>query len=91
MGETFLTTEDTESAEEEELVCCYENHRFDSLGELRSLFEKTLTSKLADAFAKRLPAWQANRKTVFLQFLRKLVCTRFLKTQCSLAMLVPLL
>ena len=57
MRGTFLTAEDTESTEEEELVCCHENHRFDSLHELRSRFEKTLASELADAFAKRLPAW----------------------------------
>jgi hypothetical protein len=47
-----LTTEDTESTEEEELVCCHENHRFDSRGEFRSRFEKTLTSKLAISFTK---------------------------------------
>jgi hypothetical protein len=34
--------------------------RVDSLHELRSRFEKTLSSELADAFAKRLPAWLTN-------------------------------
>jgi len=42
-----LTTEDTESAEEEVLVCCYENHRFDTRGECLIRFVK-----LADAFTK---------------------------------------
>jgi len=35
--------------------------RVDSLHELRSRFEKTLSSELSDAFAKRLPAWLTNR------------------------------
>jgi hypothetical protein len=52
-----LTTEDTESKEEEVLVCCYENHRFDSRGECLIRFVKPLAIKLADAFTKRLTAW----------------------------------
>ena len=38
--------------------------RVDSLRECWSRFEKTLESELTDAFAKRLPAWQANRNLV---------------------------
>jgi hypothetical protein len=47
--------------------------RVDSLHELRSRFEKTLSSELADAFAKRLPAWLAKRNPeIFLTFIEEI-------------------
>jgi hypothetical protein len=39
--------------------------RADSLHELRSRFEKTLASEIADAFIKRLLAWLTNRNPLF--------------------------
>jgi hypothetical protein len=58
----FSTTNHTNHTKNKEQSA--ERQRVDSLREFLSCFEKALASKLADAFAKHLPTWQANRNPV---------------------------